>query len=213
MRRLGGPPIRGVFAQRHRLGRFALYVPNMRFTHHSCVLICRRPRHAGAWSGHWRLRAESAMDELAIALKIDPRRAAPEMLLRPRPERRLPYTSKQLRNAMIRARRRLAGRSAIPSHVRCATARNLLAGAWQRASGKRCRCPRPCASLSPLTVTRIFLRDLRHRHRHLHHYGAGCGRSLGLPIENISSSFAIPHCPDRRSRADRGLRPRCATLS
>ncbi|HKM73447.1 MAG TPA: molybdopterin cofactor-binding domain-containing protein [Stellaceae bacterium] len=48
--------------------------------------------------------------------------------------------------AIARVRKLSVGTSATPSRARCTTARSWWAGAWRRASGKRCRCRSPCAS-------------------------------------------------------------------
>jgi xanthine dehydrogenase YagR molybdenum-binding subunit len=49
-------------------------------------------------------------------------------------------------NATFRARKPSAGTSASPRRGRCATAANWSAGAWRRASGRRCRWRPPCVS-------------------------------------------------------------------
>ena len=57
----------------------------------------------------------------------------------------------------------------------------------------------------------VSLRDLRYRHRHLHDHGAGRGRHARACRSTTSaSSSATRRCRNRRSRADRGSRPRCA---
>ena len=132
-------------------------------------------RAPGAATGVYAL--ECAMDELAVALKLDP----VELRLRCYSDRDqnedIPYTSKQLREcyrqgaaafgwdkrnarAALDARRQGSGRLG-HGHRR-------LGGAADADGGPhRADRQRPC---------RGFLRHLRHRHRHLHDHGAGRGR-------------------------------------
>ncbi len=93
---------------------------NAKYLHRLARLDVATPsdmRAPGAATGVYAL--ESAMDELAVALKLDP------MELR------------------LRCYSEISGSR---SHARCATAANLWAGAWRRASGKHCRCRWPLAS-------------------------------------------------------------------
>ena len=166
--------------QRHRLGRAcSTRAPNARYAHKLARLDLPTPcdmRAPGAATGVYAL--ECAMDELAVALKLDPMRAAPAVLLGSRPERghfRTPASS--CANATARARRRSAGTSATPSRARCATAASWSAGAWRPASGRRCRCrPTVRIVLTANGHAEVAMRDVRHRHRHLHDHGADRGR-------------------------------------
>ena len=89
---------------------------------------------------------ESAMDELAVGLKLDPM----ELRLRCYSDRdqleNKPFPARRCANATDRAPRRSAGPSAIRSRAPCATAATWLAGAWRPESGKRCRCRSRCGS-------------------------------------------------------------------
>ena len=116
--------------------------PNTKFVHKLARLdvpTSSDMRAPGAATGVYAL--ECAMDELAVALKIDPVRAAAAMLLRPRPERG-PSLYQQAAARMLPAGRggvRL-GQAQTRSRARCATAAIWSAGAWRPAYGKRCRC-------------------------------------------------------------------------
>ena len=102
-------------------------------------------RAPGATTGVYAL--ECAMDELAVALKLDPMELRLRYYSDKRPERRtFPTPASNCANAIARARKPSAGASATPSRARCATAANWSAGAWRPASGKRCRCRPPPAS-------------------------------------------------------------------
>ena len=89
---------------------------------------------------------ECAMDELAIALKLDPL----ELRLRCYSERDQhddrPFSSKALRECYRHGAEAFGWDSAIPSRARCATAATWSAGAWRPASGKHCRCRSLCVS-------------------------------------------------------------------
>ena len=110
-----------------------------------------------------------------------------------------PTPASSCANAIARAQRPSAGISAIPSPARCATAANLLAGAWRPASGKPCRCP-PAA--------RIVLTANGHAEVSCAASDIGTGTytimaqvaadTLGLPIENISIKLGdstLPQSP------------------
>ena len=112
-------------------------------------------------------------------------------------------------NATARVRRRSVGTSATPSRARCATAATSSAGAWRRASGRRCRCRSRCASCSPPNG----------------HAEVACATSdigtgtytimaqvaadmLGLPLDNISvklGDFESAAIAGRGRIVDRGL--------
>ena len=140
--------------------------------------ICRRPcdmRAPGAATGVYAL--ECAMDELAVALKLDPL----ELRLRCYSDRDqhedVPYTSKQLREcyrqgaeafgweqaqrrAALDARRQRAGRL----------------GHGDRRLGSAADADRRAHRADGNGHAEVSLRHLRHRHRHLHDHGAGGGR-------------------------------------
>ena len=140
--------------------------------------ICRRPadmRAPGGATGVYAL--ECAMDELAVALELDPL----ELRFRCYSDRDqnagIPYSSKKLREcyrqgaeafgwdkrkprAALDARRQRAGRLGHGD-------RHLGSDADEDHRPHRAHRQRPCGGR---------LRDLRYRHRHLHHHGAGCGR-------------------------------------
>ena len=103
-------------------------------------------RHARAGRRDGVYALECAMDELAVALKLDP----VELRLRCYSDRDqnqdLPYTSKQLRECYRQGAEAFGWDKRNPSRARCATAANWSAGAWRPASGRRCRCrPRPAS--------------------------------------------------------------------
>ena len=85
----GDLALRGLLQQRHAAGRRMLYTcDNVRAVHKLAQLDVPTPcdmRAPGAATGVFAL--ECAMDELAVALKLDPARAAAAQLFRSRPER------------------------------------------------------------------------------------------------------------------------------
>ena len=115
---------------------------NTKYVHKLARLDVPTPcdmRAPGAATGVYAL--ECAMDELAVALKLDPL------------ELRLRCYSDRDQNADTALHQQAAARmlppgrggvrlgaSAAPSRARCATAASWSAGAWRPASGKRCRC-------------------------------------------------------------------------
>ena len=123
---------------------------------------------------------ESAMDELAVALKLDPL----ELRLRCYSDRDQhedqPFSSKALRECYRQ------GAEAFGWDKRNPEPRSMRDGSdlvgWGMATGiwdalqsahhraHRAQRQRPCRSR---------MRDLRHRHRHLHDHGAGCGGHAG----------------------------------
>jgi xanthine dehydrogenase YagR molybdenum-binding subunit len=90
---------------------------------------------------------ECAMDELAVALELDPL----ELRLRCYIIRIATSTptgrtaARACAIAIARARRLSVGTGATPSRARCATGPSWWAGAWRPASGKHCRCRSRCA--------------------------------------------------------------------
>ena len=155
-------------------------------------------RAPGAATGVYAL--ECAMDELAVALKIDP----VELRLRCYSDRdqnagHSLHQQAAAANATARAPRRSAGTSASPSRARCATAANWSAGAWRPASGKRCRCR--CAA-------RIVLTANGHAEVSCAASDIGTGTytimaqiaadMLGLPIDNVTIKLGdstLPQSP------------------
>jgi xanthine dehydrogenase YagR molybdenum-binding subunit len=121
--------------------------PNGRYSHKLVRLDVSTPcdmRAPGAASGVCAL--ECAMDELAVALKLDPIELLRKCYSDRDQSEDLPYTSKQLRNATPAARKPSAGAAVIPRRARCATVRNWSAGAWRQACGRHCRCRSQAAS-------------------------------------------------------------------
>ena len=117
-------------------------------------------------------------------------------------------------NATARARRRSAGTSATPSRARCATAAIWSAGAWRRASGKRCRCRSRCASCSPPTATRRWrARPPTSAPAPTPSWRRSRPTCSGCRSTTSASSSATRACRNRRSKADRGSRPRWRTAS
>jgi xanthine dehydrogenase YagR molybdenum-binding subunit len=102
-------------------------------TSHACDM-----RAPGAATGVYAL--ECAMDELAVALKLDPAGAALRCYSDRDQNEDVPYTSKQLRECYRQGAEAFGWDKRNPSRARCATAASWSAGAWRRASGKRCRC-------------------------------------------------------------------------
>ncbi len=143
---------------------------------------------------------ESAMDELAVALKLDPL----ELRLRCYSDRDQnedkPFRSKALREcyrqgaeafgwskrnpaAALDARRQRSGRLGHGD-------RRLGSAAGADHGAHRAHRQRPC---------RGGVRDLRHRHRHLHHHGAGRGRHARACRSTTSASSSatrrLPQSP------------------
>ena len=102
-------------------------------------------------------------------------------------------------NATARARRRSAGTSATPSRARCATAATWSAGAWRRASGKRCRCRSRCASCSPPTaMPRWRARPPTSAPAPTPSWRRSRPTCSGLPLDNISIKLgdsSLPQSP------------------
>ncbi|NYG48394.1 CO/xanthine dehydrogenase Mo-binding subunit [Bradyrhizobium sp. IAR9] len=120
--------------------------PNSRLSHKLVHLDVPTPcdmRAPGAATGVCAL--ECAMDELAVALKLDPI----ELRLKcysDRDQKTCPSPASNCANVTPVARKPSAGLAAIPRRVRCAMARTWSAGAWRQGCGRRCRCRSPCAS-------------------------------------------------------------------
>ena len=156
--------------------------PNTRFEHRLVRLdVPTASRHARAGSGDRRLRARMrdgrAGRGAARWTRWSCGCAATRTATRTTD---LPYTSKALRECYRQGADSLRlGAGAARSPARCATARSWSAGAWRRASGRRCRCRPRCASRCGQRARRGVLRHLRYRHRHLHDHGAGGGRHAG----------------------------------
>ena len=141
--------LRRLLPQRHRLVRAAL---QERRTRNMCTSwrgsTCRRRRDMrapGAATGVYAL--ECAMDELAVALKLDPL----ELRLRCYSDRDqnedIPYTSKQLRECYRQGAEAFGWdkRNPEPRSMRDGTRAGRL-GHGDAASGKRCRCrPQPAS--------------------------------------------------------------------
>ncbi len=130
------------FARKDTIWSGALYkCPNTKYTHRLARLDLPTPsdmRAPGAATGVYAL--ECAMDELAVALKMDPLNVRLRNYSGSRPERgSSPSPARSFASATAKARKPLAGASASQNRVPCAMAANWLAGAWRRASGKRCR--------------------------------------------------------------------------
>ena len=151
-------------------------------------------RAPGAATGVYAL--ECAMDELAVALKIDP----VELRLRNYSDRDQnedkPYTSKQLRECYRQGAEAFgwARRNPEPRSMRDGSELvgwGMATGVWealqmQSRAAHRADRQRPC---------RGRLRDLRHRHRHLHDHGAGRRRhARPADRQRHASSSAIRRC-------------------
>ncbi len=133
----------------NRLVRPALQVARTRTSRTSSPGSICRPRAdmraPSAATGVYAL--ECAMDELAVALKLDPL----ELRLRCYSDRdqneNQPYSSKAAARMLPPGRGGVRLEQAQPrSRARCATAAIWSAGAWRPASGRRCRCRSRCAS-------------------------------------------------------------------
>ena len=186
--------------------------PNAKYTHKLARLDLATScdmRAPSAATGVYAL--ECAMDELAVALKLDPLRASPAVLYRSRPEHRPALQQQgparvlspgcggvrlgqaQPRAALDARRQRADGLG--HGHRRLGSVAGADCGAH------RALCQWPCGG---------FLRDVRHRHRHLHDHDAG-RRRHAWPAARSSHRQAgrRRRCRSRRSKADRGLRPPC----
>ena len=194
--------IRGLLAQRHRLGGPALQSPP---TRNSCTSsrgsTCRRPadmRAPGAATGVYAL--ESAMDELAVALEARSGGAAAALLFGSRPERE-PALHQQAAARMLPPGRRGVRLEQAQSGA-ALDARRQRAG--RLGHGDRRLGGVADAGRRPHRADRQrprggVLRGLRHRHRHLHRsWRRWPPTALGLPIENISvklGDFSLPQAP------------------
>ena len=140
--------IRGVLPQRHRRGRACSTRAPTRSTRTSWrgstsrrrPTCARRARRRASMRSNARWTSSpSRSSSIRWSCACDAIRTATRT-------RTFPTPASNCRNATARARKRSAGTSAIPSRARCATAASWSAGAWRRASGKRCRCrPRPAS--------------------------------------------------------------------
>ena len=115
--------------------------PNAKFGHQLVKLDLPTScdmRAPGAATGVYAL--ECAMDELAIALKIDPVQLRLQCYSDRHQGEDLPYTSKQLRECYRQGAEAFGWdkRNAEPRSMRDGA--SWSAGAWRRAYGKRCRC-------------------------------------------------------------------------
>ena len=113
--------------------------PNTAFTHKLVRLdvpTSSDMRAPGAATGVYAL--ECAMDELAVALEIDPLELRLKCYSDRDQNQDVPYSSKQLRECYRQGAAAFGcGRSAIPSLALCAKARNWSAGAWQPGVSER----------------------------------------------------------------------------
>ena len=167
------------FARKDTIWSGALYkCANAKYVHKLTRLDLPTPsdmRAPGAASGVYAL--ECAMDELAVALKLDP----VELRLRNYSDRDqnadIPYTSKALRECYRQGAEAFGWdkRNPEPRSMRDGSdlvGWGMATGVWEaldvkmdgarRADGRRTR--------------RSRVRGLRHRHGHVHDHDAGCGR-------------------------------------
>ena len=152
---------------------------------------------------------ESAMDELAVALKLDPL----ELRLRCYSDRDQhedqPYSSKALRECYRQGAEAFGWdkRNPAPRSMRDGSdlvGWGMATGVWE-------------ALQVPITVRIVLdrqrpcrggVRDLRHRHRHLHHHGAGRGRharAAARQHQRQARRFEPAAIAGRRRIVDRGL--------
>ena len=170
-------------------------------------------RAPGAATGVYAL--ESAMDELAIALKLDP----VELRLRCYSDKDqntgLSYTSKQLRECYRQGAEAFGWdkRNPEPRSMRDGSELvgwGMATGVWEvLADADR----RPHRTDRERTRGGV-LRSLRHWHRHLHHPGAGGGRhARPADRQHQHQARRLRPCRKRRWKADRGRQPRRRTRS
>ena len=189
--------------------------PNAKYAHRLAKLDLATSCDMRAPSAATALFAlESAMDELAVALKLDPI----ELRLRCYSDRDQhgdrPYSSKACANATARGRRLSAGTSAARSRARCAMAPSWSAGAWQRACGKPCRCQSRCASCSaPTAMPRLPARPPTSAPAPTPSWRRWPPTCWACRSTTSASSSATRAFRNRRSKAGRGLRPQCRTES
>ena len=140
--------IRGFFPQRHRLVRPALQKRERQIRAQAgAARSCHAVGHARAGRGHRRLCARMRDGRACGGAQARSAGAAPALLFGPRPARGCSLHQQELARMLPSGRGQpSAGASAAPSRARCATAANWSAGAWRRASGKRCRWNAPPAS-------------------------------------------------------------------
>ena len=203
--------------QRHRLvGRCSTSAPTRSYAHKLARLDLPTPadmRAPGAATGVYAL--ECAMDELAVALKLDPLELRLALLFGSRPERG-PALHQQEAARMLPPGRggvRL-GQAQPGAALDARRQRTGRLGHGDRHLGSAADADRGPHRADRQRPRRGLLRDLRHRHRHLHDHGAGRGRhARPAAREHHASSSATRRCRSRRSRADRGWRPRCRMRS
>ena len=127
------------FARKDTIWSGALYkCANTKYAHRLARLDVSTPsdmRAPGAASGVYAL--ECAMDELAVALKMDPL----ELRYRNYSDRDqnadAAFTSNSCASVIVAARRPSAGSGAAKSRGPCATVPSWSVGAWRRGSGRR----------------------------------------------------------------------------
>ena len=152
--------------------------PNTKFVHRLARLdvpTSSDMRAPGAATGVYAL--ECAMDELAIALKIDPVQLRLQCYSDRDQNEDLPYSSKQLRECYRQ------GAAAFGWDKRNPEPRSMRDGSelvgWGMATGVWEALQMPAAVRIVLTANghaEVATRGLRYRHRHLHDHGAGRGR-------------------------------------
>ena len=120
---------------------------NVKYEHKLARLDVPTPsdmRAPGAATGVYAL--ECAMDELAVALKLDPVELRLRCYSDSDQNNDVPFTSKQLKACYRKGAEAFGWARRFPSPGRCAMASNWLDGVWRLVFGKRCRCRLPLAS-------------------------------------------------------------------
>ena len=122
-----------------------------------------------------------------------------------------PFSSKALRELLPPGRRGIWLGQAQSPKPRSMRDGSELVG-WGMATGVWEALQMPITVRIALTANghaEVAVRDLRHRHRHLHDHGAGRGRHARTAARSISDQARrLRPCRNRRSKADRGSRPR-----
>ncbi len=134
-------------------------------------------RGPGAVPGLFAL--ESAMDELAIKLKMDPL----ELRLKNDAERdegkNLPFSSRHLKECYTTGAEKIGWKQRTPKSARCVATERSLAWVWRRIMVRSAdSLHRQCGTVPQRTRMRS-LRHAGHRHRDIHHFRPGHSREDG----------------------------------
>ena len=181
-------------------------VPNLRVTSGLAKRNIGTPtsmRGPGAVPGLFAL--ESAMDELAIKLGMDPVAAAPAERAEHRRGHGLPFSSRHFQECLTARRGAIRLVQARPQGRLDAARRPdaRLGHGGLLLARRAVRLHRRRSSCATTARCACRLRCPGHRHRHLHRHGADGGRAARRPIEQVEVALGDTACRRGRSPADR----------